>query len=346
MMASSGDSPSSLAEKMGTSDRTLRGLIAGSVRIDRTIADRLSTSLGGTPKFWLARQATYEGALDRVTRKVSPENARAWLRNFPRRELAEQGWLPSSASRDEATRNLLAYFGVASPDEWEVRYKKFLAQVAFRTSSVFESKIGALTAWLRQGELQAETADTAPWNPTLLRHSIGQLRTLTKQKAPGDFVPRIRQICAQAGVAVVFVRAPSGCRASGATRFLTPKKAMIVLSFRYLSNDHFWFTFFHELGHILLHGNSATFADGESARTRQELDANAFAQRVLIPSSRYDDLVELNPLSENIIRFAVSIGVAPGIVVGQMQHLGLIRQDKMNFLKRRYTWDDITGAVG
>jgi Zn-dependent peptidase ImmA (M78 family) len=142
------------------------------------------------------------------------------------------------------------------------------------------------------------------------------------------------------------VRAPSGCTASGATQFISPHKAMVILSFRYLSDDHFWFTFFHEIAHLLLHSSELTFIDGEEELlNKMEKEANEFSERVLIPVNRRDELMDLNPRRENIIRFAYSVGVSPGIVVGQLQPHHIIKPSQMNYLKRRFKWDEIESAI-
>jgi Zn-dependent peptidase ImmA (M78 family) len=121
---------------------------------------------------------------------------------------------------------------------------------------------------------------------------------------------------------------------------------MIVQSFRHLSDDHFWFTFFHEIGHLVLHGHEATFVDSKrSSECSLEAEANEFAANVLIPLQRHDELVSLRPRMESIVRFAVSIGIAPGIVVGQMQHLRVIGPHQLNFLKRQYDWSEIAAAL-
>jgi Zn-dependent peptidase ImmA (M78 family) len=112
-----------------------------------------------------------------------------------------------------------------------------------------------------------------------------------------------------------------------------------------LSDDHFWFTFFHEIGHLILHGKWSTFVDVEATSTSdKEIEANTFAAGVLVPGDRHDELVDLRARTENVVRFAISVGVGPGIIVGQLQHLGLIGRHQLNFLKRRYDWDQITSA--
>jgi len=138
---------------------------------------------------------------------------------------------------------------------------------------------------------------------------------------------------------VVVARAPKGCRASGATRFLTPDKALIVLSFRYRTDDQFWFTFFHEAGHLILHAEDALFLEDESEVTAaEEAEANEFAARILVPMAFLPELMILRPGVKEIVGFARKIGVSPGIVVGQLQHLGRVKRDRLNGFKRRYRW--------
>jgi Zn-dependent peptidase ImmA (M78 family)/plasmid maintenance system antidote protein VapI len=336
----------SLARKLGCSDAAVRGLLAGTVPVDASLAEGLSKHVGGTPKFWHARQAKYQSALSRVVEAVPTKTAAEWIKAFPHSDLAKDGWITRSRTREELIKTYLAYFGVNDPAEWQDRYADSLKVTAFRTSQAFKSKVGPLTTWLRQGEIGAAQVQCQPWNPTAVRKRIEEIKVLCKSKNPTYFLPRVRRICAELGIAVVFVRAPAGCTASGATRFVAPNKAMIILSFRYLSDDHFWFTLFHEIGHLVLHGDKLTFIDGEKGVLNEtEKEANEFSERALIPEDRRDELLDLKPAKENIIRFAYSVGVCAGIVVGQLQHHKVIKPDKMNFLKRRFDWRQIQAAI-
>jgi Zn-dependent peptidase ImmA (M78 family) len=112
-----------------------------------------------------------------------------------------------------------------------------------------------------------------------------------------------------------------------------------MLSFRYLSDDHFWFTFFHEAGHLLLHGKKAVFLEGENiVSTKEEQEANDFSARFLVPRQYQAELLRLPVNSLEVIKFGRRIGISPGIVVGQLQHLGRLRQNELNALKRRFKW--------
>ncbi len=113
-----------------------------------------------------------------------------------------------------------------------------------------------------------------------------------------------------------------------------------MLSFRYLSDDHFWFTFFHEAGHLVLHRPEAAILEG-SGRTDpvKEREASRFAENVLVPE-RYQERLQTLPIERHAVRhFARDLGVSPGIIVGQLQHSGRASQRQLNGLKARFTWE-------
>ena len=212
--------------------------------------------------------------------------------------------------------------------------------VNFRKSPTFESWPAATATWLRQGEIEAQRVDCAPWHPDSFHNCLKEIRRLTRIKEPQRFLPRLQTLSAAHGVAVAVVRPPAGCRASGATRFLSSERALLLLSFRYLSDDHFWFSFFHEAGHLLLHGGSKWVLEGTTkVMDEMERQANEFAESELIPSALRDDFWALGPDSREVIRFARRAGVSPGIVVGQLQHHGRVAHSQLNGLKRRYAWE-------
>lgn len=346
LMSRCGLSPTELAERLGRDRLTVRDILAGMATIDESLADGLAEAIGGTPSFWRKRQATYDRCLSRAADAVPPGTANNWLRQIPLSGMASSGWIERPPSRPRALRSCLAYFGVTDPEEWRRRYAAVSGDVAFRTSPSFELSLGPLSAWLRQAEIEASMMPCAKWDRDVLEANLGRLRKLTLLREPSKFLPRLQSISAEAGIAVVILRAPSGCRASGATRFVSADRAMVVLSFRHLSEDHFWFTLFHEVGHLLLHGRSATFVDLDIAATdEREREANDFAATTLIPAARHDEMVTLGGRSQRVLRFAASVGISPGVVVGQMQHQGLLGPANLNFLKRRYTWGDIDAAL-
>jgi hypothetical protein len=195
---------------------------------------------------------------------------------------------------------------------------------------------------LRKGEIDAQKIPTAPFEPSTFAGVLRDLRTLTL-KEPTEFVPVLQENCAKAGVAVVFVPSLPGVRAYGVSRWLHSSKALIQLSLRGKTDDHLWFAFYHEAGHITKHGKRAVFveeSDGESAsRDPREAEADSFAQEHLIPSDEYERFCANQDFSVAAIRrFAGKIGIAPGIVAGRLQHEGKIPFSRANQLKRRFAF--------
>lgn len=324
-----------LAMHLGLSVEESVGLLKGRLPINISLARKLEVVVGGTAEFWIARD--YQYRRDAAAQQAA---GAAWLRKLPIGDMIRFGWLSPAPHPTDQLRYCLDFFGVRSVSQWEETYGRIEKVVAFRTPASLESQPAAVAAWIRQGERIAATIDCEPWNPAELRASIPTLRTLTRLREPREFLGKLVTLCSRFGVAVAVVRAPSGCRASGAVRFVGPEKALVLLSFRYLSDDQFWFTFFHEIGHLLLHSKDAVFLEGiDGSTTTEEEEANEFAARALIPAEFVPELLSLPRRYRDIIRFARKVGVSPGIVVGQLQHIGRLRYDQLNRVKCRYTWE-------
>ncbi len=249
------------------------------------------------------------------------------------------GWVqPSSKSLDKVTA-CLRFFGVPTVAAWRETYGDILQTISFRTSSSFPSLPGAVAAWIRRAVHEVSAMECKPWDGDAFASALSGFRQLTRVKEPQGFLPELRERCANFGVAVVVLRAPRNCRASGATCILPRKQRLLLLSFRHLSDDHFWFSFFHEAAHLVLHPEESLFLEGlDIAHTAEEAEANSFAANVLIPPRFQAELRQLPANGRRVMRFARDTGVSPGIVAGQLQHVGLIQHNQLNNLKRRYRW--------
>jgi HTH-type transcriptional regulator/antitoxin HigA len=145
--------------------------------------------------------------------------------------------------------------------------------------------------------------------------------------------------CAKSGIAVVFVKEFPGTGISGATYWLSKDKAILMLSLRYKWDDHFWFTFYHEAGHILLHGKNQLIVDSDLIEDNpRENEANKFAADCFIPPKEYQAFIMQNPrINEaSICKFAKRLGIAPGIIVGRLQKDSRLEYNWCNNLKRRF----------
>jgi Zn-dependent peptidase ImmA (M78 family)/plasmid maintenance system antidote protein VapI len=333
-----------LGATLGLSTSSIVRLLSGDLAIDAGLADGLAAALGGSRQFWLRREAHYR---DRVDRSTVPEDAvdfAIFKASLPVKDMRSFGWLRDfgGGTEDDAIK---AFFEDA-PGAWMQTGPGRAEQVRFRTSFAHKTNPSAVAAWLRQGVLAARRIQCAPWDPKKLRAALPAIRALVRIKKPANFFPELVEIGRACGVAIVFVRTPTGCRASGATHFESDDKAIIQLSFRYRADDHFWFTVFHEVGHLLLHPTSPLFVEGQDYETtEEESEANRFASEVLLPDEFEAELQLLRRDFRAYARLAKRIGVSPGVLVGQMQKRGLLQHEQMNYLKERYDWADFAALT-
>ncbi|MDO6967030.1 ImmA/IrrE family metallo-endopeptidase [Rhizobium alvei] len=334
-----------LAESFEDGLDAVRGLIDGSRQIDGPTASTLSAMLGATAKFWLKRQENFDIAVDRAVSQVQESGQEELLLRLPAPGPKARGKL-SLERRAAELRRRLVFFNVPDAQSWAGRYGRLVGETDYRTSKTYASKEDATLLWLRRGELEADMVQTRVWSAENLLDRLREIRKLSMIRHPQLFLPKLKTLCAEAGVALVVVKAPDGCRASGAIRMVDPDKAMLLLSFRYKRDDQFWFTVFHEIGHLVLH-KANTFVDGDAlpGDADRESEANEFAAECVIPPLRESEFQRIKPERDDIVRFSVSIGVAPGLTVGQMQHRGMVEPNKLNYLKRTWDWSQINPAT-
>lgn len=323
-----------LATRTGLSCKHINQIIQGSAPITHETAVRLEQVTGVPARMWNNLEVNYREQLAKLEEKKRLENDLAWLKKIPTAELVKRKKLEKQPGMVLTLKAVLRFFGVADVKAWENLWLS--PAVAYRKSSVFRGKPEAMATWLRLGELEAGEVQCVPFDRGRFRTVLDQIRGLTVEQ-PDVFVPKMKTLCESAGVAVVLVPEIKNAPVSGATRWLTSEKAMIQLSLRYKTNDQFWFTFFHEAGHILLGGKKETFIDLNHEKGPAEEEADRFAANHLIPSHRSGELIGLKS-QRAIEAFAKSISIAPGIVVGRLQHDGIIKYNQFHELKVRYQW--------
>lgn len=331
-----------LATRMGVTPKFVNELIAGKVAITPSTALALEKTLGTSAGFWLSRDAKFQEIKARNEATVQLEESISWLDHLPLPDMRKFGWIKSVGKTTAVVEECLRYFGVASVAAWQELCVKDVQSAAYRASEKVKAAPGAVAAWLRQGELEASRVECAPFDREQFLAAVSDARGLTVEKDPSVYLPKLTKLFADCGVAVVVVRAPKGCPINGAVRWLSPNKALIQLSFRYLSDDIFWFTFFHECGHIALHGKKVLFLEEKGMTEEHEHEANEFSRNRLVHPNKWTEFVSLAlTYTEPVIKqFAQSVGIAPGIVVGRLQHEKKLLPSKMNHLKVRYQWTE------
>lgn len=331
-----------LAHRLGRPVQAVNEIIAGKKEITEDTALELERVLEVPAQFWLAREAQYREYLARQRSAEASREHVPWLDRFPLKALQDAGVLPpgrlTASFKQELVDPLLRFFGVASPAGWQAHYDQMQPQFR-RASPNRQTDVAAITAWLRMGELQAARLHLADYSAARLQAAIPAMRALSL-RPPEQMGPALVRLSAEAGVALVFVPALPGTHVSGVARFLHGRP-LIQLSLLGKWNDVFWFSFFHEVAHVLKHPTRAIFLDdaaaGDAVDSPEEHEANRFAADTLIPRAHQARLPVLPLVAAEIETFAAEIGVHPGIVVGQMQHRGLLPWNNgLTRLKARY----------
>jgi HTH-type transcriptional regulator/antitoxin HigA len=340
MLEERGLSQAELARRLDRPVKTINEIVKGKAMIMPETALQLERALGAPAGFWLARESAYREWLARDRANDDLERWTEWPKELPLKEMVLCRWIGRPATKADAVEHCLRFFGVATVEAWRETYERPLA--AFRASTKIKSRSGAVAAWLRQGEIEAGRVECNPFDARALEAALPQLRSLTRESDPAKFEPSLARACRDCGIAVVFVPGPAGCTASGAARWLSTDKTLVQLSVRYKTNDQLWFTFFHEVGHVLKHGRNLVFVDelGSRESDRQEAEANEFARDLLIPAKWSTSLKSVDHTKAAVASLAERIGVAPGIVVGRMQREKILPWTHLNGLKESYEFSD------
>lgn len=323
-----------LAERTGRPKKTINEIIKGKAAITPETALQFERVLGIPAGFWNNLERNYQETLARINEQQSLQKQTDWLKKLPLNSLIKMGWVKKHTDMVKQLQEVLNFFGIASPEQWETRWRD--KYVSYRRSKVFSSDRYAIDSWMRMGELTVRNIPCKTFDPSKFRNVLFSIRKLTF-KLPDHFHEEVVQLCADTGVAVAFIPEMPKLRVSGAT-WWNGNKAVIQLSLRYKTDDQLWFSLFHEAGHILLHGKKDVFIEDDD-KNDKEIEADKFASDFLIPSKLYKPFIQADDYSKAAIyKFASELEISPGIVVGRLQHDGKLPFSHCNDLKKRLAW--------
>lgn len=331
-----------LAQRMNRPASKLSPIFKGKKAITPDTALQLEKVIGVPAHIWTGLEAEYRLTLARQQAEKEQsclKEETSLLKLFPYSALATIRAIPKFTKSTDKVLALQKFFGVTSL--CNVRTVR-LYEVAFRCGyTKKERSPEAVAAWLRLGELIAQRIDCEPFDRSRLKAVLTEIGSMTT-KPPKEFRPRLTNLLADAGVALVICPHLPRTYAHGATFPLNREKTVLMLTIRGKWADVFWFSLFHELGHILLHNRHSVFVEydnGDSLMNDQEMEANTFAADTLIPPQEWSAFIEKQEFYPQTIRtFARQIGVDIGIVVGRLQHEEFLQPSWRNDLRTRYEW--------
>jgi HTH-type transcriptional regulator / antitoxin HigA len=321
-----GMGPKEFAVRTGKPEKTIIAIIKGNSSITAETAVQFEHVLKISAHFWLNIQREYDEFIAREERKTLLRDSIEWARQFPLAEMIKKGWLPQNKSIESRTADLLAFFSISNQAAWEDYYLNQQLKVAFRISLAHTKDPYAISAWLRKGDLQASELQAADYNQKDFKYALPEIKTVMARH-PTDFAKKLQSTCLAAGVKVVYTPCLPKAPIVGSTRWINDTP-LIQLSGRYKRNDSFWFTFFHEAGHIILHGKKDIFlekTDYSDFDKNKEEEADDFAIKWTLTKEEEQEIIDSAPLTEPDIKsFAKKFNTHPAIIIGRLQHEELI----------------------
>ncbi len=331
------------ATRLGRPLKTVNGIVKGKNAITPETALQFEQVLGIPARFWNNLESQYQELKLRIESEKQNKALIPESKNYPYLEMSKWGWIPVTRDSSKRVDNLLRYFGVTN---FENIVEEIKLQGAFRISDKHRYSMPAIVSWVRKGTIDAESIQTESFDERKLKELIPILRKMTHVDDPNTLLQQLREEFAKCGIAFVVTQSLTNAPISGLTRWISPDKALIQMSLRWAWTDIFWFTLFHEVGHVLLDNKKDFNIDLISRKIDgdRESEKDKFAADTLIPQQEYEKLVakihsngNLAGIYDLVRSFAKYVDIHPGIVVGRLQHDKLMPPN-MNGLRIRFMW--------
>lgn len=328
----SGLTQEDFAKRLDTTPKNLSLLIRGEQSLSIDIAMKLSRMIGTTVSYWLNLQNSYDALIAEFKSEKELEQEREIFKALDYRYFRENFGLPDLPRKiDDQIVEVRRFLHVST---LSVLAKRDMA-VSFRSASVELSNTNIIkaNAMVQIAINKALNTNAPKYNKSKFKQMVRYALSLTRNHE--DFYPLIRKAFFEAGVILVILPNLPGSKINGATKRLE-KNVMLMVNDRRLNADTFWFTLFHEIGHII-HGDYGISFEKETGD--KEETADRFAADLLIEPDEYQQFVRGNMFTLTKIReFADLIDRDPGIVLGRLQKDGLVRYDdwELNSLRHKY----------
>ncbi len=318
------------ALRCGKPEPTIHAVLQGKSSVTPDMAILFEKVLGIPAHLWLNLQCQFDEYKARQQHDEELQKGKEWARHFPFKDMVAKGYInaPRKCSPLDKIKALLSFFGFGKTTVWGKYYQCQILKAEFRLSLSGIPEAPSLSAWLRYGENKAmEQFDIPVFSNENLKAQLPKMQALANA-GKSDFLSELIQLCREVGIILVCTPHLRNSKARGATRWLkdTP---LVQVSDSYKRYDIFWFSFFHELGHILLHGKREVFLEGldyEQKNHQKEKEADDFAANCLIPRTVAARLNSFEYSDKALNELCQQEQLHKAFVVGRLHHLGLLNQ--------------------
>lgn len=332
-----------LAKRLQTSGKNISDLINGKANLSDEMALNLSIVFGTSVSLWLNLNKKYIEKKLEIDKRIQDDKECELVKKIDYKFWSDLGLVETATRTIDKVKALQSYFRIAS---LEVLCRRdFLVQYRTTITHLEDINVMNANAWVQTAINIGNQKQVNVFNKKLLVEYLPEIRNMTLQN-PEVFYPRLEQILAECGVALVLLPNLKNCGINGAVKWVNKEKVILAINNRRKYADTFWFSLFHELGHVLQQRIKVLLISGDEALNnsdellqRLEKEADIFSQNVLIPEQAYREFLEntWTIYESDIINFAKDIGVHPGIVLGRLQMERRVPYNtKMNSLKIKY----------
>ncbi len=334
-----------LADRLNTTEKNVSQLVNGKLKLNEDWYSRLAFAFGTSEALWRNLHQQYQMDLARVQREKELAKEEEILSKLDYSLWTNLGVVKETRQKAEKVDELKRYLRISSLTV--LANRDFLVQYRTAVKNVDEVNVISANAWVQTAMNIGDQLVVSPLNLTFLKEHLAEIRSLslTEQDV---FIPRLKEIFSQAGVAFVVVPHLKKSGISRAVKWLgkgQKEKVLLAINDRQKSSDLFWFALFHEIRHVFQQKTShiIIFSDGNhgiaSALKLEKLeqDADDFAANTLISPADYARFLKKGTFTAAAVSaFASEIGIQPGIVVGRLQRDGHLEFSQLNQLKQHY----------
>ena len=327
-----------LAARINVTPKHINQIVSGLVGISAEVAFKLEKVFNLSAKFWMNLQSKYDSEKMELLEEIEvTEDEVAVVQNEIYKKLVHWGYIENQKSAQKKVVQMRGFLGVSNLLNIN---KTISANALFRKSTAVNSNNFALAAWMKICEIETDVVDTnKTLNIEMLKASIDNIKALNTYADPNVIVENLIKIFADCGIAFAVVKNVKGAPVQGFIRKIN-NKVRLCVTLRNKYSDIFWFTLFHEIGHLISVGGDEFFVDFSSADlTTQERSADKFATDSLLSEQQYAKFLAKRDFSKSAIcSFSQINGILPGILVGRLQHDKRIPNSHCNDLRTQYVW--------
>lgn len=330
-----------LSNRLGRPIQAINEIIKGKKSITSTTALELEDVLGVPSHIWIGLESEYQIVIAKQEELKQMEEETKLIKNFPYADLVKAGFVKGTRKAIEKVDELKRFFNVAKLVQ--IAHVKAY-QPAFRVSSHDNVSHESIATWIQASRIKAKDIETKAFDKKILKEKLIQMKSLMILEDINEAIEEIQKVLNSCGIVLVLLPHFKNTKIHGATFWLDNDKAVIAMTLRGSFSDMFWFSFFHEVGHILLHPKREVFLeDGYSdpKLQKQEKEADKFASELLINGTDFNKFVSLDDISEaSVIDFAKQQGIKTSIVVGRLMYEKLVEFNdyRLSPLRDRYKW--------